>query len=182
MTKIILGLAGEIASGKGTVAKYLLEKHDGSTHRFSTMLRDVVKRMYLEENRENLQKLSTIFRQYFSGDILSKVIYHDVIDDNNKVIAIDGVRRYPDVEYLKTMLEFKLVYIETNMKNRYERIIKRGENTDDKNKTFEEFKKDQEREAEKDVKDLKRKADFIIDNNGTFENLYKQIDKIISES
>jgi dephospho-CoA kinase len=182
MAKVILGLAGEIACGKGTVAKYLVEKYDGSTHRFSTMLRDVAKRMYLPENRDNLQKISTLFRENFSDDIMSKVICHDVKNDEHQVVAVDGVRRLPDIKYLNEIPNFKLVYIEADIEKKYARIINRKENTDDAEKTFEEFKKDHEREAEVRIRDLKSKADFVIDNNGTFEELYAQIDKIISQS
>ena len=179
MQKIILGIAGEIASGKGTTAQYLTEKHSASTYRFSTALRDLANRMYLEESRENLQKLSTIFRENFDDNILSMVIYKDVERDKGQVIAIDGVRRMADIEFLKRLPEFKLVYIDASMENRYQRITKRGENVDDNSKTFEDFKKDHEREAELQIKDLKNKADFVVDNNGTMEELYAQIDKII---
>jgi dephospho-CoA kinase len=177
--KIILGLAGEIASGKGTAAKYICEKHFGSAHRFSTSLRDVAHRMHLEENRENLQRISTIFRENFFDDILSSVIAEDVKDDKNEKIAIDGVRRMADIAYLKKLPEFKLVYIEADIQKRYERIIQRGENSDDAKKTFEEFEKDHKREAEQQIKELKKHSDFVIDNNGSFEELYDQIDKII---
>ncbi len=180
MGKIILGFAGEMASGKGTAAKYLVEKYAGSTHRFSTMLRDVAKRMYLEENRENLQKLSTIFRQNFSEDILSKVVYHDVQGDAHDMVVVDGVRRFSDIAYLKTLPEFKLVYVEASLEKRYERIVTRGENADDASKTFEDFKKDQLQEAESQIRDLKDKADFVINNDGNLDELYAQIDKIIS--
>ncbi len=179
MSKIILGLAGEIASGKGTTAKYVCEKHGGSTHRFSTMLRDVAKRMYLEESRDNLQKISTFFRENFNSDIMSMVISKDVERDTNEIVIIDGVRRMADIVYLQKIPGFKLAYVDVEIEKRYERIIKRGENTDDINKTFEEFKKDNEREAELQIKDLKNKADFVIDNNGNLEELYSQIDKII---
>jgi len=177
--KIILGLAGEIASGKGTVAKYICEKHGGNSHRFSTMLRDVAKRMYLEENRENLQKISTVFRENFFDDILSSVIAKDVENDKQEIVAIDGVRRLADIAYLKKLSGFKLVYIDTSLENSFKRITERNENSDDKNKTFEEFRKDHEREAELQIRDLKDKADFVVDNNGTFEELYRQVDKII---
>lgn len=179
MAKIILGLAGEIASGKGTTAKYITEKYKGSTHRFSTVLRDVAKRVYLEENRENLQKLSTVFRKFFFDNILSAIIAKDVKNDQHKVITIDGVRRMADISYLKKTPGFKLVYIDADIEKRFERITGRGENTDDVTKTFEEFKEDNKREAERQVLDLKDKADFVINNNGSFEKLYKQIDKVI---
>lgn len=179
--RIILGLAGEIASGKGTVARHIEEKHNGASCRFSTALRDVARRMSLEENRENLQKISTVFRENFSDDILSAVICRDVEKDAHPVIAIDGVRRMADIKYLKKLNGFKLVYIEAGLDNRYHRIVKRKENSDDGQKTYEEFKADHEREAEQQVKDLKNYADFIVDNNGTFAELYAQVDKIINE-
>ena len=72
-----------------------------------------------------------------------------------------------------------MVYLETDLEKRFERIKERGENSDDNDKTFEEFKKDHEREAEQEIKKLKIQADFIIDNNGSFEDLYEQINKII---
>lgn len=180
MEKIILGITGEIASGKGTTAKYLIEKYDATTHRFSTALRDVAKRVYLEESRENLQKISTMLRENFGDDILSKVIFHDVNNDNNEIITIDGVRRLGDIEFLKQIPGFKLVYVEASIENRYQRIIKRGENVDDNTKTFEDFKKDHEREAELQIKDLKNVADFVMDNNGSLDELYSQIDNILS--
>ena len=179
--KKILGLAGEISSGKGTTAKYICEKHSGSTYRFSTMLRDLLGRVYLPESRENMQKMSTIMRENFFDDILSSVIAKDVEKDQHQIIAIDGVRRLADISYLKKIPGFRLVYIEADMEKRYERIVGRGENTDDTTKTFEEFKKDHEREAERQIKDLKNHAEYVIDNNGSLEELYRQIDEIIKK-
>jgi len=177
--KIILGFAGEMASGKGTASKYLVEKYGASSLRFSTMLRDVADRMYLEKSRDNIQRISTMFRQNFGDDLMAKVIAGEARNNENDIVAIDGVRREPDMKYLRELPEFKLVYIETSIENRYERIVKRGENADDANKTFEEFQKDHERETELRIKDLKAKADFVVDNNGTLEQLHVQIDSIV---
>lgn len=182
MSKVILGLAGEISSGKGTVAKYIVEKHNGSTHRFSTVLRDVLGRIYLEESRDNMQKTSTMLRTTFRDDILSLVVSRDVEKDDHEIVAVDGVRRLPDIEHLKKIPGFKLVYIDTDLKNSYDRIITRGENPDDKEKTFEQFQKDHEKEAELQIRGLKDHADYVVDNNGSFEDLYKQVDEIIDKS
>lgn len=181
MNKIILGLAAELAGGKGTVAKYVTEKYSGSSHRFSTMLRDILSRIYLPDSRENMQKLSTILRQNFGEDALARVIAEDVKKDAHEIIAVDGVRRPADIKYLKEIPGFKLVYIEANIENRFERIKKRGENPDDATKTLEQFKKDQQGEADAQIRNMKEHADYIINNNETFEELYKQVSEVINK-
>lgn len=179
MQKIIIGLAGEMACGKGTVAKYIENKYNASSYRFSTMLRDVLKRLYIEEKRENIQILSTILRQNYGEDLFAKVMAEDVEKDNNKVIVIDGIRRLSDIEHLKKISEFKLIYIDADIKKCYERIIQRGENIDDNEKTFEEFEKEHFQESESQIKDLKNCADQVVDNNMDYEYLYGQIDKLV---
>lgn len=178
--KIILGLVGEIAAGKGTVVKYLEKKHSASSHRFSTPLRDVLVRLHLEINRKNMQDLSRLLREYFGQNLLAKVIAEDAQNDQNKIVIIDGVRRPADIEYLKKLPEFKLVYITARIKIRYERLVNRSENTDDQTKTFEEFLKDHEVETELLIPEIGAQADYKIDNNGNFKKLYNQIEKIIN--
>lgn len=179
MEKIILGFAGEMASGKGTAAKHLTEKYNASSHTFSTMLRNILDRLYLEQSRENLQTLSTALRKNFCEDIMANVMVNDVKNDENTIITIDGIRRLEDIKHLRELPHFKLIYIETGIRKRYERIIKRSENTDDQNKTFEEFEAEQNQEAESQIKILKEYSDFVIENNGTKEELHSKIDKII---
>ena len=119
MAKIIIGLAGEIACGKGTVANHIKEEHKASSYRFSTMLRDVLDRLYIEQTRENVSWISTILRQKFGEDLFAKVMAEDVKRDTGSVIVIDGIRRMADIEYLKKIPEFKLIYIEADIKKCY---------------------------------------------------------------
>lgn len=177
--KIILGLVGEIASGKGTMYDYLSQKHDVGYHRFSTILRDILDRLHKDISRENMQKLSTILRENFEQDILAKVIAKDVKNDQHKIIIVDGVRRFDDIKYLKDIDGFKLVYVTADIKKRYERVTKRSENSDDKTKTFDNFQKENKQESETEIGKVGKQADIIIDNNNSFENLYKQVEKII---
>lgn len=177
--KIILGLTGEIASGKGTVAKYLSEKYNANSHRFSTPLRDLLNRLYLEINRKNMQDISRVLREHFGQNLLARVITEDVKNDQNRVVIVDGIRRPADIEYLRELPEFKLVYITADPKIRYERLVKRGENEDDKNKTFEQFKKDHEAETELEIPTIGKTADYKINNSGNMDDLFAQINKIV---
>lgn len=168
-----------MASGKGTAAKYAAEKYNAKTRRFSTMLRDVLDRLSLEQSRDNMQKLSTILRQNFGEELFAQVMAEDVKKESGEVIVIDGIRRLADIKYLKANPDFNLAYLEADMQKRYERITMRGENADDAKKTFDDFKKAHEDESELQIRDLKDHADFLIDNNGSYEDLYGQVDKIL---
>lgn len=177
--KKIIGIAGPIGCGKSTVARYIVEEHKGSSHRVSDILRNTLDRYYLDHSLENMQKLSTAIRKAFGEDVLTKVFNEDVKNDEHEIIVIDGVRRLEDFEYLRKYPNFKLFFIEADMDICYERIVHRRENPDDGKKTFKEFKKENEHESEQQIKDLKNYANFTIDNNGDFKNLYKQVGDLL---
>lgn len=179
--KLILGFAGEMASGKGTAAKYLLENSGAVTYRFSSMLRDVVRRLHLPEDRLTMQRTSTALRKEFGEDLMAKVMFEDAKKDEHQLIVIDGVRRLEDVKYLREIPEFKLCYITAPMKTRYERLIVRGENADDNTKTFAQFEEDHQGEPEREITKLEAFAAEVIDNTGTLPDLYRQLDQIVKK-
>lgn len=181
MAKIIIGFVGQIACGKEAVKKYIVQKYKAQDCRFSTSLRDVVKRLDIPESRENLQKLSTILRAGFGEDILAKVIAFDASKLDSDIVLIDGVRRMADIKYLKELPNFYLIKVEADPKIRYERMKLRNENAGDKDKTFEQFLADENYETEKSIPEVMDFAKIAINNNGTLEDLYSQADKIISD-
>lgn len=179
MPKIILGFTGLIACGKGTAAQYLKEKYAAETFRFSTMLRDVCSRLYMEHSRDNLSGISTVLREFFGQDLMAKVMAKDVENSQAELIVVDGIRRMDDVKYLRALPNFKLVSIESDMKTRYERLLNRGENSDDQNKTWEEFVTDHQLETELTILDTMKVADVVINNDGSLEDLHKQLDELV---
>lgn len=181
MAKIILGLVGPIASGKGTVCQYLKENHQAEIFRFSTMLRDVLNRFYLEQSRDNMQNLSQILRRTFGEDILAKTMANDAKNSQAQIIVLDGVRREADIKYLKKMPEFHLVEINADQKIRYDRITNRGENSDDTKKTFPDFQNDELQEPEQQIKSVAQTAQFHLNNDGNKEDLNNQIEDILKQ-
>jgi len=179
MSKIILGFTGLPASGKGTAAKYYSEKYSSPTFRFSTSMRDLLDRLYLPQSRENMSTISQITREAFGQDLYAKVMAGDVGKADHDIVIVEGIRRMEDVQELKKLSNFKLVAIEADMKIRYERLKIRGENSDDNTKTWEEFQEDHKLETELTIPAVMEKADITINNNGTLEELYKQLDNIV---
>jgi len=179
--KIILGIVGENSSGKTTITEYLQKTQNAVCFRFSGMLGDILARLYLEPTRQNFQTLSTILRQNFSEDLMSKVIAIDVKNSPAQFIITEGVRRPTDITYLQDNPGFHLVAVNTNEKTRFERVKSRREKPDDATKTWEEFQKESNQESEQKIREIAAQAEFVIDNNGTQEQLYHQIDEIIKK-
>lgn len=179
MEKKILVFVGLLSSGKGTAAKYLVEKYGAKSFRFSTIMRDLLDRLYLEHSRQHMSDISRVLRENFGEDLFAKVMATDVQKAAENLVVVDGARRLADIEHLKKIEGFKLVSIEADAKIRYERLIARGENPDDKNKTWEQFLKDHELETEASIPALMKMAEVVVDNNGSAEQLYEQLDKLV---
>lgn len=180
--KIVIGLAGKLACGKGTISDYLIKNYGAIMHRFSDSLREVLSIYDLSISRDNMQNLSTVLRQHFSEDILAKAMVKKAREAKNDIIVIDGVRRFTDVKNFFKLRNFYFIFIETDQNKRYQRYIKRNENTGDAEMTFQDFQKKDSAESESQIDSLKDKAHFIIDNNGTFEELYQQVDKVLNDT
>ena len=179
--KIVLGLIGELAAGKTTIVYYLKERYGAASFRFSDPLRNTLDLYDLEISRDNMQNLSTVLRKQFGENLLAKAMAKQAKDSNKNLIVIDGVRRFTDIENLTKLPEFHLVYITADVKTRYERYISRDENAGDKNLTFEDFQAKEGAEADKQVPEVAKSAEFKIDNNGDFEKLNQQIEDILSK-
>lgn len=179
--KIIIGLTGQIACGKGVIKKFLIENYEASDYRFSTILRDVLSRVHVEQTRVNIQKTSTLLRQTFGENILANVMAEDVKGNNDDFIVIDGIRRLADTEHLRKILGFFLISVEASEEVRYKRVIERNENPGDDKKTFAQFQADDIAETEVQIPETMEQADYKIDNNGTWEELWEQIHALVKK-
>lgn len=179
--KIILGLSGMLAAGKGTITEYLKNKYQAVNFRFSDPFRETLEIYDLDVSRENMQKLSTLMRQHFGEDVLAKAMTKKAKHASDGLIVIDGVRRFTDIENLIKLPEFHLVAIKVDQKIRFERCVNRKENIGDATMTFDEFCVKEAAEAESQIPAVMAHAEFAVDNNGTMEDLQKQIDEILNK-
>ncbi len=179
---IVIGVTGEMASGKDTVTEYLVARYGAKKYRFSDILRSILDLLYIPQTRESLTKLSILLRQGYGDDLLAKVIEKRAeADKDNPLVVIDGIRRYQDVAFFNHLEGFTLWYVDASFETRYERLIMRTQNVDDSTKTEEEFRSEHELETERGVPALKEHANELIKNEGLLDELHRKVDSLVEK-
>ncbi len=174
----VLGLVGEKGSGKETFTIFLeeLAPNKKIAHiRFSDLLKETLEDWSLPQTRENLQKLAVVLNTGFGEGTLSHAICERVKNTQAEIIVIDGVRWDSDVELVRTFDKNFLIYITADLETRFERLKKRGEKQDEETTSFEQFKKEEQAPNEILISQIGSKADFKLENNGSFEELKTKI-------
>ncbi len=179
--KIIIGIAGSIGAGKGTLTTYLMQQYHAGNVRYSAILQDILRRLDLDYTRRNLALLAESLRETFGGDVLSRALVGDVRRADTHIVVIDGIRKKAELDTLRQLDGFIFIFVDADLRVRYERIHQRDEKADDATKTFEEFVADHERAADRDVPSLKQYADYSIDNNGDYATMQARVDAILEK-
>ena len=179
--KKILCLVGPMACGKGAIKEYLKSHYGAQECRFSTSMRDVLARLDIPVERDNLVKLSVAVREAFGQDIFSKVVVSDIKNLDSDIVVLDGARRLEDLKYIKDLPGFTLISVDADSKIRYRRLVERNENKGDAEKTYEQFIADHELDTERSIPSVMKMADFTIDNSGSLEEMKKKVDDIMDK-
>ncbi len=167
---LIVGVAGPQGAGKGTAIKKLSllsnkKRIKIESIKFSDILSDVLDTMNIPRSRENYQKLIIALKNSFGGDVLTKALKTRVLKMEADLIVIDGVRWEPDYEFLRSFPSNTFIYVTARQKERFKRCQKRGEKSGEDAMTWEEFKAAEERETEKFIPEIGKRADFRIIND-----------------
>lgn len=182
MPKVLIGLAGKMASGKGRFGSYLVDTYDADRIRSSDPLRKVLDIFGVPQSRENLSALSTFIRSTYGEDTIVKAMENLLLASPKEIAIWDGMRRRIDEQYFRKFSNFYLVYIHSTPDVRYARYISRNENPGDGEMTREEFDKRDMAETEEEIEQLKNHADFVIHNEtNMIEDLDRQIEDVIGQ-
>ena len=179
MPQQIIGLVGQLGSGKGVVTRYLAEAYDAQTFKFSTYLSRILDILGLDQSRDHLVKVSEAVREKFGEDILSSAMAKDVTASTVALAVLDGLRRPEDLTMLRDLPNFILVVVTATPEIRYQRISARGEKTDEHHITWEEFLGQEQRSTELTIPATMKLASYTIENNGTEEELCHAVDELM---
>lgn len=179
---IIIGITGTLGAGKGTIVDYLINKKDFKHFSARAFLVEEIERRGLKNNRDSMVLVANDLREKNSPSFVADELFKRAIESGQNCI-IESLRTPGEVDSLKKKGDFILLAANAEAKIRYERIIKRSTSTD--NVSFEKFLSDEEREMTSDdpnkqnLKKCIEMADFIIENNGTIEELNSKLEEIL---
>jgi len=178
MSKKLIGLTGEIGSGKDTFCNYVKENQPNVfVFRFSDALTEVLKIFFDELKREDYQWLGSALKEKFGEDILVRALIKKANSISEGIIILNGVRSAGEVKAIKEN-GGKIVYITADSKIRWERVKIRGEKADE-NAPFEKFLEREKAATEIQIPVIGKGADLKINNNGSKEDLYKELKKVV---
>lgn len=175
----IIGLVGEKGSGKETFGNFLMEAAIGKKVlriRFSDILNYTLKLWDIPQTRENLQKLAVVMDTGFGDGTLTHSIKSQIESTVADIIILDGVRWETDEILVRNFPKNFLVYITADPKIRFKRLKVRQEKLNEA-KTFEQFIKEEAAKNELLIPKIGGRADVKIENNGSFEQLKKEVEK-----
>lgn len=170
--RCVIGFSGESGAGKTFSGKYLQFKFGFGYFRYS----QVIAEKYDVRGKEELQRVG----EKIAKDMGEQAALTDYIVDRIGEIggyAVDGIRHPEDVKRLRERLgsEFCFVYIDSTFhqrKKRYEIML--GDDFSE-----ERFRAMCEHGAEADIVQLKKEADIVIKNNGTYKSFRDKLNTLV---
>jgi dCMP deaminase len=177
---MIIGLTGPNAAGKTEVGQYL-KSRGFEYYSLSDAIREEAAKRGGEITREVLIDAGNELRARFGPGVLAERILQRLEPDRNYVV--DSIRNPAEVEALRRRKDFTLLAVQADRKIRFERSCARGR--EGAAQTLEQFAREEERELEskdpasQQLVATQRLADLTLYNNGSLEELHRQLDTLL---
>ncbi len=179
---MILGVTGFFAAGKDTVAEILTKK--GFKHvSLSDMIREELRNRSEEITIPNLRRVGNELRENNGPGILGERAA--VALANAKQAVVTSIRHPAEVEALRKLGNFAMLFVDAPVEIRFERSQGRAREGDPE--SLEEFiaqEKKQMESADANAQNLsacKDMADHVVNNDSSYGKLTEKIEKLLGE-
>lgn len=178
---MIIGVTGTNGAGKGTVVDYLVTK--GFTHySVRQFLIEEIERRGMEVNRSSMREVANDLRASKEPEYIVELLFKQAQEKGGNAV-IESIRAIREAEFIKKN-GGALFAVDADRHIRYERVVLRGSHTDkvDFNTWVMEEEREWHNEAAHDmnIPGVMKLADHVFHNDGTLEDLHKQIDAALA--
>jgi len=180
--KVVIGIAGELLSGKSTASDFFIKDYGAEYFKFSALLAEVLDVLNLSHTRINLQDIAALLKKEFSEEILVDALAKRASRSGKQFILFDGLRKPEEAAAIRAQIpNFKLVYIEAKLETRYARQQLRNEKPGESGKTLEEFIESHKHSADASITLLMKDADYVIHNDSEMQSFLNQLKAIVEK-
>ena len=180
---MIIGITGSFGAGKGCVADYLVNQK-GFTH-FSarSFITKEIERRGLPVNRDSMIEVANDLRKEGGPTFIFEQLVQSAKDHGGNAV-VESVRAVAEAQYIKEQGGVVLG-IDADPVIRYERIVKRGNETD--HVSFEEWRDQEIRESnpddptKQDIFGALRESDYVIMNTNSVDALEACVDTFLAQ-
>jgi dephospho-CoA kinase len=179
---ICIGITGTIGAGKGTVVEYLVENKGFRHFSVRGFLLEQIRLEGLPEDRDSMFLMGNRLRELHGPSYVVDCLYDLACSEKGNCV-IESIRTTGEIMSLRKKGQFYLLAVDAEQSLRYKRIVERKSETD--LVSFSIFKENEEREmssadpARQNLRACIRLADFVLTNNGTKEELFREVEKIL---
>jgi len=167
---MIFGITGTIGSGKGTAVQHL--KEVGFAHYSARdFLFEEVMRRDMPRNRDSLNAVGESLRATHGPSYVVDALYERAKQVGDDAV-IESVRTVGEVESLKSKGAY-LIAVDAEPRTRYDRVLWRASDTD-------RVSSESAESGRMNIPACMKRADFTVRNDGTVEELHRQVDRILA--
>jgi dephospho-CoA kinase len=184
MNMVAIGITGFSGAGKDSVAEYLAERYDFKPFSVRDFLKDVIQKRGLPVNRDSMIETANELRNRYGAEYIVSQLYQKALEEGINC-TISSIRTVGEAKELKQKKNFVLIAVMAPLETRFERIHKRGNESD--KVSFDEFKKQEKKEntstrdTEQNVLECIKMADYFVDNSREDKSfLYQELDLVVN--
>jgi dephospho-CoA kinase len=180
---MIIGLTGSFGAGKGYVADYLVDKKKFAHFSARTFIVKELTRQGIPVDRDTMIDEGNRLREAYGPTYIFEQLVTMAKEHGGNAV-VESVRAVAEARYIKEQ-GGHVLGIDAEPQVRYERIVKRGSETD--HVTFEEWHAQELRESnpddptKQDVFGALRESDYIIMNTTSLEQLEAEVDAFVEK-
>jgi len=171
----VIAICGLPGSGKTTAIEAIEDL--GIVVSMGDVVRNEVRKRKLELSGPTIGKIAKELREKGGPAVIAEKCVELIKERNAEIIFVDGVRSLFEVNIFRRFWKFPIIAIIVDEKKRFTRLFERGRSDDPKSSG--DLKERDDREIQFGLDKVLDKADYIIPNNSTIEDLKKHTRKMV---